>query len=337
MSSRSRELGAFLSLIASAKTWTKPVWQRSFGASPEQIDALADAVSEILDGAVLTRAELVTQLVAEARFAHMEEALRSGWGALLKPLAWQGALCHGPSRGAKVTFTSPATAIAGWNGLPEPEAAAPVVIAAYLGAYGPSTPESFDAWLTRNSLRKTVVRGWFQAMGDALSDVEVAGESRYILAEHADDLGACVPSTSVRLLGAFDQYVLGPGTRETAMLPAEHRGKVSRAAGWISPVVVVGGRIAGVWELADDDAVVVTMFPGAKAPAKRALAAEASVVARASGRVGLEVRMTWERHDRTLDRRLADLTDRDSSRQPSCPGARQRGRHSRPQRESSTR
>ena len=246
---RSPEAGAYLSLIAAAKSWTKPVWQRHFGASPEQIAALAEAVAELLDGVALTREELVTRLIADARFAHMEEALRSGWGALLKPLAWQGALCHGPSQGAKVTFTSPATAIPGWQGLPEPDAAAPAVIAGYLGAYGPATPESFDGWLTRNGHRKAVIRGWFDALGDRLTEVDVAGESRWMLAEHAAELAAREPSTSVRLLGGFDQYVLGPGTKETAMLPSEHRSRVSRSAGWISPVVVAGGRIAGVWEL----------------------------------------------------------------------------------------
>jgi hypothetical protein len=287
---RSSEVAAYLSLIASAKTWTRPVWQRHSGASPDDIGALAEAVSEILDGVALTRDELVTRLVADPRFTRLEEKLRSGWGALLKPLAWQGALCYGPSQGAKVTFTNPATAIAEWRGLPEPAEAAPAVIAAYLGAYGPATPESFDGWLTRNSLRKTVVRGWFEAMGDRLTGVDVAGEARWILAEHADGLGACAPSRSLRLLGSFDQYVLGPGTKETAMLEQEHRAKVSRAAGWISPVVLVGGRIAGVWELADG-ALVVTMFPGTATPPKPALVAEAKVVGRASGRPGLELRI----------------------------------------------
>ena len=60
----------------------------------------------------------------------------------------------------------------------------------------------------------------------------------------------------VHLLGPFDQYVLGPGTGDTALLPAEHRSKVSRTAGWISPLVLVGGRIAGTWEQVGDDVVV---------------------------------------------------------------------------------
>jgi hypothetical protein len=52
----------------------------------------------------------------------------------------------------------------------------------------------------------------------------------------------------VRLLPAFDQYVLGPGTASTAILDTVRRPLVSRAAGWISPVVISGGRIAGVWD-----------------------------------------------------------------------------------------
>lgn len=287
---RSGEIGCYLSLIASARTWMKPVWQRAFGASPKDVADLTEAVSMILDGAVLTRDELVTELVADKRFKGMEEHLRSGWGALLKPLAWQGALCYGPSQGGKITFTRPASLIPGWQGLPEPDEAAPVAIAAYLGAYGPATPEVFDSWLSRSSLRKAALRRWFADMGEELTKVEVDGQTGYILAEHADELAGCTPSTSVRLLGAFDQYVLGAGTKDTQLLPAEHRSKVSRPGGWISPIVVVGGRIVGVWELADDD-VVVSLFPGVETPSLKALQAEAVQVAQAGGLADLKVRM----------------------------------------------
>lgn len=285
---RSGEVGCYLSVIGSARTWTKPVWQRAFGASPKDVADLTEAVSMILDGAVLTRDELVTELVADKRFTGMAEQLRSAWGALLKPLAWQGELCYGPSQGSTITFTRPASLIPGWAGLPEPDEAAPVAIAAYLSAYGPATPEVFDAWLSRNSLPKAALRRWFAEMGDELAEVEVDDRTGYILAKHADELAGCVPSTSVRLLGAFDQYVLGPGTKDTQLLPAQHRSKVSRAGGWISPIVVVDGRIAGVWELADDN-VVVSLFPGTETPSIKALEAEAAQVAQASGRGGLTV------------------------------------------------
>lgn len=258
---------ALLPLIASARTWEKPVWQRNFGATPAEVIALTEAVSTHLADAVLTREELVDALLTDKAFHRMGEQLRSGWGALLKPLAWQGALCHGPARGNRATFTSPSHLVAEWPGLLDADVAAPVAVTTYLDAYGPATPQSFDAWLSRNSLRKTTVRRWFADLGDALTEVDIDGRSAYITTEHAEELAATKAKRSVHLLGAFDQYVLGPGTSDTALLPAAHRAKVSRAAGWIAPLVLVDGHIAGTWEI-EDTRLTVSPFDGAKIPAK---------------------------------------------------------------------
>lgn len=282
------QAAAALSLIGSARTWEKPSWQKTFGATPDQVAALVEVVSAILAEQALTREELVDAVLAEPGFAHLGEQLRSGWGAVLKPLAWQGALCHGPARGTKVTFTSPARLVSGWTGLPSPEAAAPTLISAYLGAYGPASPEVFDAWLSRNSLRKTVVRGWFAEMGDALTQVDVAGRTGWIPTEYADDLAAATLDGSVHLLGPFDQYVLGPGTADTVLLPAEHRAKVSRTAGWISPLIVLNGRIAGTWERVENT-VELSMFGGERLP-KRALSTALDRLAAALGAPGLTAR-----------------------------------------------
>ncbi|MFE1591209.1 DNA glycosylase AlkZ-like family protein [Nocardia sp. NPDC058705] len=276
-----------LSLIGSARTWEKPSWQKTFGATPEQVGALVEVVSGVLAGQVLTRDELVEAVLAEPGFAHLGEQLRSGWGVVLKPLAWQGALCHGPPRGSKVTFTAPADLMPGWQGIPDPDIAAPLLISAYLGAYGPATPVAFDTWLSRGSVRKPVLRGWFAAMGDALTEVDVEGRVGWMPSELVDDLAAATLDGGLHLLGPFDQYVLGPGTADTVLLPAEHRSKVSRTAGWISPLVLVDGRIAGTWEQVGDE-VVVSMFDGRSVP-KRALAAAVKRLAESVGSPGLRV------------------------------------------------
>ncbi|WP_036501272.1 winged helix DNA-binding domain-containing protein [Nocardia aobensis] len=279
---------AALALIASARTWEKPAWQRNFGADPGEVKALTDAVAELLDGgAVLSRAELVDELLRERRFATMGEQLRSGWGALLKPLAWQGVLCHGPARGSSVTFTAPARAVTGWTGLPPADVAAAHLIRAYLGVYGPGTPEAFNAWLLRGALRKTTVRQWFSELGAELTEVDVEGRRTWIRTEDADELAATDPTDTVRLLGPFDQYVLGPGTTDPILLPPAHRTEVSRTAGWISPLVLVGGRIAGTWETVDGT-LTVSMFDGERVDPER-LRAEAVHLARATGRDHLDV------------------------------------------------
>ena len=40
--------GAFLSLVASGRSWERPSWQRYFGVSPNEIEALRVAVRDVL-------------------------------------------------------------------------------------------------------------------------------------------------------------------------------------------------------------------------------------------------------------------------------------------------
>ncbi|MGP4023735.1 winged helix DNA-binding domain-containing protein [Actinomadura sp. 3N407] len=254
------EAAAYLVLSAAVRNWERPVWQRNFGATPADLEAIAEAARDALaDGAALTREELTTAVVEETGSRHLADVLGSGWSTLLKPLAWWGVLCYGPPQGTRVTFTSPERWLPGWTGLPPVEDAARTVIHAFLGAHGPATPDMFDNWLMRKMNRKKDVKSWFAAAEDGLATVEVDGVQMYVPQEHLDELLATEPSTSVRLLGAFDQYVLGAGTSATYLVPAERRKDVSRAAGWISPVVLYEGRVAGVWEAKDGD-VAVTPF-----------------------------------------------------------------------------
>jgi hypothetical protein len=239
---------------------------------------------------VLTRDQLVKEVIADKRFVGMEDRLRSGWGQVLKPLAWRGVLCHGPVQGNKVTFASPARRYPDWRERPEPDDAAPVVIGAYLGAYGPATAEVFDRWLSRNASSKPRLRGWFADMRSTLTEVDVEGRKGWMLTEHVEELVGMDPCVGVRLLGGFDQYVLGPGTNDDVLLPKEHRSAVSRTSGWISPIVVLNGRIAGVWEMSDHE-VLVSPFPDAAPLPMRELDQEAAHVARASGLRRMSVRV----------------------------------------------
>jgi hypothetical protein len=257
------ELATYLAPLAAARTWEKASWQKVF-LDAAGMRALTDAARELLDdGAVVTREELTAAVVARAGDPGLAEHLSSGWGAVLKPLAWQGLLVQGPPREGRVTFTSPAS-LPGWRGLPPLEEAGPAVVLAYLGAYGPAGPSALDDWLLRGVTPKKVLRGWFAdlAARGLLVQVSVEGESLWARAADADELAAARPDTSTRLLPAFDQYVLGPGTKDAHVLDPRHRAEVSRAAGWIAPVVVHAGRVAGTWE-AGDGAVRVRLFADA--------------------------------------------------------------------------
>jgi hypothetical protein len=273
------EAAAHLMLCSSIRNWEKGAWQRTFGATPADLEAIAAAAADVLsDGAALTREELTRAVVDETGSRHLAEVLGSGWGTLLKPLAWWGVLCYGPPQGAKVTFTSPARWLPGWTGLPSMEDAARTVIHAFLGAHGPATPDMFDNWLMRKQSRKKDVRAWFGAAGEGLATVEVEGVPMYLLEEHREELLDTAPTTSVRMLGGFDQYILGAGTGSTYLVPAEHKSQVSRTAGWISPVVLYGGRVAGVWDAAEGDVTVTPFEDIPAAPLKAELNRLASLL-----------------------------------------------------------
>jgi hypothetical protein len=250
------------------------------------MDALRHAVREALDGAVLTREELVAAVTARRGLGHVGEALRSGWGTLLKPLAWQGDLCFGPNRGTRVTFMRPEAASPQWNGVPGIDEAAPLAIAAYLGAYGPATVDAFGNWLSGGWFGKRRLGSWFDSLGDRLAEVDVDGESAYVLAEDLDELAATTPTNAVRLLPGFDQYVLGPGTADGHVIPAARRAAVSKQSGWIASVVIAGGVVRGTWEL-DGELVRIAWFGEAGRVPRTALKAE---VARLSSILDRELR-----------------------------------------------
>jgi hypothetical protein len=267
------DAGSFLALMAAGRTWERKSWQTYFGVTPDTVELLRDVVREALDGRTLTREELVAAVVERRGLEHVGQTLRSGWGTLLKPLAWHGDLCFGPSQGTRVTFMRPEAASPRWAGLPDLDTAAERAIVGYLGAYGPATGTAFATWLASGWFGKRKLRAWFDGLGDRLAAVDLEGELAYVRAEDLDDLAATRPTSTVRLLGGFDQFVLGPGTSDGHVTPAARRTVVSKTSGWIAPVVVAGGVVSGTWQL-DGDRLVVTWFAEAGRPPSTKLAKE---------------------------------------------------------------
>ncbi|NUS04469.1 MAG: winged helix DNA-binding domain-containing protein [Nonomuraea sp.] len=267
------ELAGLCAALATLRFWEKGSWQRGHGVTAEEIAAVIEAVPEALKGAPLTREELVDAVVAVTGDVHLREALTSGWGALLKPLSRLGELCYGPPREGKVTFTAPHAWVPGWPGrLPPFEEAGVGVARAFLGAHGPATPEMFDTWLFGGVARKAVLRGWFKELAPELVEVTTDdGMVLYALAEHVDDLAATQPSDEVHLLPGFDQFILGAPRSLAPLIPPPLKPKVSRQAGWISPVVVHEGRVAGVWEAKDGAITLDLAAPVPQAALDRAL------------------------------------------------------------------
>ena len=68
-----------------------------------------------------------------------------------------------------------------------------------------------------------------------------------MLAADVEEAAAAEPEGVVRLLPAFDHYIVAAPRAADAVLVAGERGRVYRPQGWLSPVLLVDGKIAGVW------------------------------------------------------------------------------------------
>jgi hypothetical protein len=253
------DAGACLSLLAAGRPWERPAWQRYFQMDPATMERFRDVVVEALDGRTLTREELIEIVTAAPGLDHLGDGLRSGWGTLFKPIAWTGGLCFGPQSGNRVTFMRPDQASTRWAGVPSPDVAGPIAFMGYCSAYGPATPAGFRNWLSRGLTPTTQIKGWIAELGDRLATVDLEGDTAYVPAEDLDELAATAPSSAVRFLGGFDQWVLGPGTDDPHVIAPGRRTAVSRTAGWIAPVVVRGGVVTGTWE-ADGRTLRVSWF-----------------------------------------------------------------------------
>ena len=115
----------------------------------------------------------------------------------------------------------------------------------FLAAYGPTTPKHFGLWW--GGTAPTRARRMLEALGDEVREVELDGEQVWLLADDASEIDAARAPRAVRLLPAFDPWVVGASRTDDAVVDPVHRGRVYRAQGWMSPVVLVDGRIVGSW------------------------------------------------------------------------------------------
>jgi hypothetical protein len=116
------------------------------------------------------------------------------------------------------------------------------VIRRFLRAYGPSTAAEFGRWF---SLEPALAKRLFAALNDELLTVDVEGDKRLLLS--GDEEGFEPQPEAVHLLPHFDVYVIGSHPRAQLIPPGTAIGEAAPGTAAGLPVVLVGGRVLGVW------------------------------------------------------------------------------------------
>ena len=277
---RSTDLPVYTGVLGAYTLRNVKAWLKYLQLTEPEMNNLFQRIGGALDGTPVTREQLIT-VVGRGQTAHVRQILKSGWGGLLKPAARRGWLCFGPNRGQSVTFVRPQSWLNEWHEL-ELDVANAELARRYLRAYGPATRRDYARWMGNFP---GADRAAWAVIEKELIDVSVEGQPAQMLAADLKSMRSHKSQESVQLLPGFDPYLMGHATRDH-LFDAVHRWKVSRVAGWISPVVLVDGSVLGVWTHAVTRGklqVGITPFAPLKPRVIKAAGARAETIAAALG------------------------------------------------------
>jgi Winged helix DNA-binding domain len=215
--------------------------------TPEQTDAVVEAIAVALEDAELTVDELSEAVVAATGpwagdlVMPAFQGMWPRWRMAMTTAANRGALCFGPDRGRNVTYTNPRRWLPGFQPADGQTALADLV-RRYLHAYGPATPQHFAQWLSAPRRWATEL---FDSLSAELQPLEMEGTLAWVV---AGDIAA--PSTApqgVRLLPYFDAYTVGCQPRDLLFPGRAAERALAGGQGGNFPVLLIDGTVAGVW------------------------------------------------------------------------------------------
>jgi hypothetical protein len=224
------DVALWRSVRVDEQRWRLEWWLDQQQLTLAEAERLREQVLELLDdGEPRTRAEIGEGIGGElgARLA------ADSWGHFLAPAG--ALLCHGPPRGRNVTFVRCDRWVPGFE-LLDAAAAQREASRRYLATYGPARREELEHWLAL----KLADEIWENL---DLEEVDVEGYSTFV---NAGEVFPEAKPRGVRLLSHYDVYTIACHPRDH-LIPEQKERVFLRGAG-PNPVLLVDGRVAGVWE-----------------------------------------------------------------------------------------
>jgi hypothetical protein len=278
-------------------------WMRGQGVTERALDDLIGAALRALQRPIAGR-DLIER-VSGSLGVPVRTIRADGWGSrakvpgvavgrltipvryLLHLVGARAAVCSGPGKGDEPTFVRADAWVPRWRDVPTAEAET-ALLRRYLRAFGPATPEDFASWTGIPLLEVRQI--W--ARGEAgMAPVNVEGWNAAVLSDDLPRLKRAANPPPVRLLPYFDSFLLGHRARQHLVGARDHT-RVYRPQGWVAPVILVDGRVAGVW---------------AHAREAHRLRVRVTVFAAVSGRVTAGIRDEADELGRFLECREVEL------------------------------
>jgi hypothetical protein len=211
---------------------------------------------------------------------------------LIQRAALEGRVCYGPQRGREQEIVL----LRDWVDVApalDPDTALGELARRYLAAFAPAAPADFAKW---SGLPMPLSRRAFAALAGELAEVSVWDAPAWITRESLgalDEFELERAEPTVRLLGAFDTYLIGYADRRS--FADERYWNRIWYGGLISPVVIVDGEVTATWKperKARETIVRISPFEPLDPALTPALEAEAADIGRF---LGMETRLVIEK------------------------------------------
>ncbi len=201
-------------------------------------DILENALS---GGRYLTRGELEVELAGE-----IANAKTTTEGSRLSHILMQaeldGIICSGPRRGKMITYALLSERVPETEPLPRAEAVLKLA-SRYFTSHGPATLQDFVWW---SGLSVTEARPALGSLGPDFISEKMGSQTYWFPDSGEDSVSTERSENSVHLLPAFDELIISYRDR-SAFLPSEDHSKAISNNGMFRSVILVNGKVAGIW------------------------------------------------------------------------------------------
>lgn len=221
-----------------------------FGMTVKDLDGLNAMVVDALSSGPMSQRDLAQAIKLKANPRVVAWAER--FWSVVRPAVVEGLVCYAPDQAESGAKRGNAVFVRTDQWLPKQKKideleAQRFLLRGFLRAYGPATVQDFAFW---SGISVKESRDIWNSLADEITEVSIEGEKRAILNHDLEVFaGNSLPQDVVRLLPGFDPFLLAHAEKGH-MVQDEHYKLVYRNQGWISPVVLVNGRIAGTWSCA---------------------------------------------------------------------------------------
>ena len=220
-----------------------------------------------LDEATFSRSEALfskalrdgQQLTRQEMMAVLEQGGISAKGQRMYHLLWRagqrGLICFGPRRGKQETFVLLNAWLPDGKPLSREESLAELA-RRYFTGHGPATIYDFRWW---SGLPSAEAKAGLEMVKEQFISEEFDGETYWFSPSSSVPVAT---SPAVYLLPSFDEYLLGYRERGAVLDPADAQKVVPGANGIFKPIIIIDGRVVGIWQRTlKKDRVVVAPQP----------------------------------------------------------------------------